>query len=63
VFELNDRIVPQALPNLLARDHLARRLEEQQQDLERLLLKSNPTRLFVQFSSPKIEPKGAKPHI
>jgi len=61
MIEFNDRIVrPQSLSDVLSRDHFTGRFEKQAKDLERLLLKSNPTAIFEEFDSSKIKLERAK---
>jgi hypothetical protein len=64
MIELDNRAVrPEALPNRPARDHFTGRFEEHSEDLEWLLLKSDPVPVLMQFSPSKVEFKRAKAHI
>jgi len=64
VVKFNDRVVrPQTFLDVLPGDYFTRRFEEHSQDLERLLLESNPVPVFAQFSPSNIEHKRAKPYV
>ena len=64
MIEFDDRVVrPETLLDVLARDHFTLRFEEHLQDLEWLLLKSNPAAFLAQFAPSKIELKRAEAHI
>jgi hypothetical protein len=62
--ELDNGLVrPEALPNLLARDYFAGRFEKHLQDLEGLLLESNPVSLFAQFAPSTVQLEWAEAHV
>ena len=63
MIELNDRAVrPKSLPDVFARDDFTWGFEEHPQDLEGLLLKSDPAPVLPQFSGAKVELKRAEAH-
>jgi hypothetical protein len=64
LIELDNRLVrPEALPNLLPRNYVSGGFEKHSQDLERLLLESNPASLFPQFAPPQVQLKWAETHV
>src|SRR5438132_14024357 len=60
--KVNERIAgPQLQPQLLARHHMSRTLEQHQQDLKRLILELDAPPLFAQLARQPIGFEGAKP--
>jgi hypothetical protein len=54
VVELDYRVVgPELVADLLAQDYLARTFQQHPEDLERLVLKSDPDARFAQFGPPE----------
>ena len=52
---------PQPLPQLVARHHLAGMLQEQEENLKRLLLEADPGALPPQLSGPNVHIEHAEP--
>ena len=61
VIELDDGVVrPEPLPDVLAQHHLARVIEQHEQDLEGLVLKANADSVFAQFGRSNVQLEGSK---
>src|SRR5712691_11286119 len=59
VVKFHDRVVwTEPFPNLLARHHLLRALEQHSQNLEGLFLQADSAVPFVQFSRLELQPEG-----
>jgi hypothetical protein len=59
----NSLVRPEALTNLLARNHLARRFEKDFQYLEGLLLEPDSAPLFTQLTPSEVQLKRAEAHV